>query len=349
MGRGRRPRRHRARPRRLGLDRLSTGSGAAIALRRVPHDRKFRSASSRPSAARARSCTELARKAEALGYSSLFVPDHFVDHDLAPTVALAHVAAVTDTLRVGPLVLGNDYKHPGRARPRDGDARPALRRPARARHRRGLDDRRLREGGHAARPARRAHRAARRVDHDPEGPVRRRAVHVPRRALPVTDLDGMPKPVQRPTCRSSSAAAGRRSSRSRRARRRSSASTRTCARATASRRDAAQSLRPAATDQKLAVAARGRGRRLRRPRDPDAARLRARHRRRRRASSRRWRGSFGVSETTRCSRRSTLVGSSREIVELLEQRRERWQMSYIVVPIESTRDAGAVVARLAGN
>ena len=40
------------------------------------------------------------------------MPDHFVDHDLAPTVALAHAAAVTDTLRVGPLVLGNDYKHP---------------------------------------------------------------------------------------------------------------------------------------------------------------------------------------------------------------------------------------------
>src|SRR4029077_12361787 len=56
--------------------------------------------------------TEWARKAEALGYSTLFVPDHFIDHDLAPTVALAHVAAVTDSLRVGPLVLGNDYRHP---------------------------------------------------------------------------------------------------------------------------------------------------------------------------------------------------------------------------------------------
>src|SRR6476646_3094541 len=52
------------------------------------------------------------RKADALAYSSFFVPDHFIEHDLAPTVALAHIAAVTDTLRVGPLVLGNDYKHP---------------------------------------------------------------------------------------------------------------------------------------------------------------------------------------------------------------------------------------------
>jgi probable F420-dependent oxidoreductase len=60
----------------------------------------------------ARGFTELARRCEALGYSTLYVPDHFVDHPLAPTVALAHAAAVTTTLRVGPLVLGNDYKHP---------------------------------------------------------------------------------------------------------------------------------------------------------------------------------------------------------------------------------------------
>jgi probable F420-dependent oxidoreductase len=56
--------------------------------------------------------TELARRAEDLGYSTLFVPDHFVDHDLAPTVTLAHAAAVTEQLRVGTFVLGNDYKHP---------------------------------------------------------------------------------------------------------------------------------------------------------------------------------------------------------------------------------------------
>src|SRR5258708_21227095 len=76
------------------------------------HDRKFRFGVIAPKCGSGKELTEWARKAEALGYSSLFVPDHFIDHDLAPTVALAHVAAVTDTLRVGPLVLGNDYKHP---------------------------------------------------------------------------------------------------------------------------------------------------------------------------------------------------------------------------------------------
>ena len=55
---------------------------------------------------------EKARKAEDLGYSTWFVPDHFVDHPVAPMPAMAMVAEATETLRVGTLVLGNDYKHP---------------------------------------------------------------------------------------------------------------------------------------------------------------------------------------------------------------------------------------------
>jgi probable F420-dependent oxidoreductase len=53
-----------------------------------------------------------ARKIEGLGYSTLFMPDHFVDTALAPMVALPFAAAATTTLRIGMLVLGNDYKHP---------------------------------------------------------------------------------------------------------------------------------------------------------------------------------------------------------------------------------------------
>jgi len=75
-------------------------------------DRPFRFGVIAPKCGSGKELTEWARKAEALGYSTLFVPDHFIEHDLAPTVALAHVAAVTESLRVGPLVLGNDYKHP---------------------------------------------------------------------------------------------------------------------------------------------------------------------------------------------------------------------------------------------
>ena len=78
----------------------------------MPHDRKFRFGVMCSHAASAAEFREKARTAEALGYSTLFVPDHFIDHPLAPMPAMATAAAVTDTLRIGSLVLGNDYKHP---------------------------------------------------------------------------------------------------------------------------------------------------------------------------------------------------------------------------------------------
>ncbi len=63
------------------------------------------------SAASAGEWTELARKVETLGYSTMTMPDHF-DEQLDPTVALTAAAAVTETLRVGALVWCNDYRHP---------------------------------------------------------------------------------------------------------------------------------------------------------------------------------------------------------------------------------------------
>jgi len=53
----------------------------------------------------------MAQQVEALGYSTLTMPDHFGDQ-LAPVPALMAAAAVTTTLRVGALVWDNDYKHP---------------------------------------------------------------------------------------------------------------------------------------------------------------------------------------------------------------------------------------------
>jgi probable F420-dependent oxidoreductase len=59
---------------------------------------------------------DTAHRAEALGYSSLLLRDHFVAEpfgdQLAPLVALMAVAGATRTLRVGSLVLDNDYRHP---------------------------------------------------------------------------------------------------------------------------------------------------------------------------------------------------------------------------------------------
>ena len=58
-----------------------------------------------------RASAELARKLEDGGYSTLFVPDHF-DDQVAPLVAMTWAAAATSSLRVGSLVFDNDFKHP---------------------------------------------------------------------------------------------------------------------------------------------------------------------------------------------------------------------------------------------
>lgn len=52
-----------------------------------------------------------ARKAEELGYSTFLVPDHFVN-PLGTVPALAIAAEATRTLRVGSYVFDNDFRHP---------------------------------------------------------------------------------------------------------------------------------------------------------------------------------------------------------------------------------------------
>ena len=54
---------------------------------------------------------EVARTAEDLGYAALTVADHFADQ-VGPLTALAAASSVTSTLRLGTLVLANDYRHP---------------------------------------------------------------------------------------------------------------------------------------------------------------------------------------------------------------------------------------------
>ncbi|HMF83623.1 MAG TPA: TIGR03621 family F420-dependent LLM class oxidoreductase [Acidimicrobiia bacterium] len=78
----------------------------------MAHDRKFRFAVQTGGATSRREWVEKARKIEALGYSTLCMPDHFIDTPFAPMVGIAAAAEATDSLRVGTLVLGNDYKHP---------------------------------------------------------------------------------------------------------------------------------------------------------------------------------------------------------------------------------------------
>lgn len=59
---------------------------------------------------------DTARRAEDAGFSILLIRDHLVKdpfpHQLGPLTALAAVAAATSTLRIGTLVLSNDFRHP---------------------------------------------------------------------------------------------------------------------------------------------------------------------------------------------------------------------------------------------
>lgn len=52
-----------------------------------------------------------ARRIEELGFSTLFIPDHFTDQ-FSPIPALMAAADATTTLRLGGLVFDNDYRHP---------------------------------------------------------------------------------------------------------------------------------------------------------------------------------------------------------------------------------------------
>jgi probable F420-dependent oxidoreductase len=57
-----------------------------------------------------------ARRTEEMGYATFLIRDHFIEppfgHQLAPFATLATVAAVTERLRIGTLVIANDYRPP---------------------------------------------------------------------------------------------------------------------------------------------------------------------------------------------------------------------------------------------
>lgn len=59
---------------------------------------------------------ESARRVEGLGYSTMLIRDHFVPDffgdQFAPLAAMMSAADATTTLRIGTLVIDNDYRHP---------------------------------------------------------------------------------------------------------------------------------------------------------------------------------------------------------------------------------------------
>jgi probable F420-dependent oxidoreductase len=58
------------------------------------------------------SLAEHARRAESMGYSALLVPDHLAIPQLSPIPAMVAIAAATTTLRTGTFVFNNDLRHP---------------------------------------------------------------------------------------------------------------------------------------------------------------------------------------------------------------------------------------------
>lgn len=53
----------------------------------------------------------LARRAEALGYASFLVPDHYTT-EFSPIAALMAAAEAAKTIRIGSFVFDNDFRHP---------------------------------------------------------------------------------------------------------------------------------------------------------------------------------------------------------------------------------------------
>jgi probable F420-dependent oxidoreductase len=77
----------------------------------VGDQRPFRFGVQEHRASSAKEWRDKARLVESLGYSTLSIPDHFGDQ-LGPVAALMAAADATTTLRVGSLVFDNDYRHP---------------------------------------------------------------------------------------------------------------------------------------------------------------------------------------------------------------------------------------------
>ncbi len=73
--------------------------------------RPFRFAVQEHRAASGEEWLDKARRIESLGYAALYLPDHFSDQ-LGVFSALSAAAVVTGDLRLGWLVLDNDYRHP---------------------------------------------------------------------------------------------------------------------------------------------------------------------------------------------------------------------------------------------
>jgi probable F420-dependent oxidoreductase len=291
---------------------------------------------------------EVARGAEDLGYSTLFIPDHFVDHPLAPIPAMAAAAAVTTTLRVGALVLGNDYKHP-----------VVLAREAATIDL--LSDGRLELGLGAGwmtadyeksglqldKPSVRIARLAESIT-ILKGLFADRPFTFHGEHYTITDLEGTPKPVQRPhppliiggggpkilaLAAREAAIVGINAN---------------LRRGEAVNDDAARSMTPAATDEKVARLRAAAGDRF------DDLELQSfvgftHFTDDRQMLAEAMAPAFGVPPEEALGTPVVLAGSIDEMIDELEARRARWDMSYVVIGKDVMEQFAPAVAKLAGT
>jgi len=314
----------------------------------MPHDRTFRFGVMAPRAESASQYRDAARRWEDLGYSTLFVPDHFVDHPLAPIPAMAMVAEATTRLRVGTLVLGNDYKHP-----------VVLAREAATIDL--LSDGRLELGVGAGwmtadyeKAGLPLDRAGVRVDRLAEslavlkglfadGPLTYAGKH-----YQITDLDGAPKPVQRPHPPIIVGGGGERVLTLAAQEADIVGINANLAGGTAEHPDSARSLSGAATDQKLAWVRTGAGERFDDLEIQQYAGF-VLFTDDRTSLAEAIAPAFGVSPDVALETPVALVGTAAQMIDDLVARRERWKMSYVVVDDAVAQQFSPVVDRLAGT
>ena len=77
----------------------------------MTHARRFRFGAEMMAPFEGATWAQSAQRLESLGYSTLFVPDHFHE-GLGPITAMATAAMATTTLKVAPMVLNTDLRHP---------------------------------------------------------------------------------------------------------------------------------------------------------------------------------------------------------------------------------------------
>ncbi|MFN8051850.1 MAG: TIGR03621 family F420-dependent LLM class oxidoreductase [Acidimicrobiales bacterium] len=77
----------------------------------MAHARRFRFGAELHGPLPGLSWAQSVRRVQELGYSTLFLPDHFSDQ-LGPIAAMASAALLSDSLNVGSLVFDNDFRHP---------------------------------------------------------------------------------------------------------------------------------------------------------------------------------------------------------------------------------------------